>query len=132
LAGGVDTTWKDQRVATRAWKDTKEEAQLETLRAALTAISAAEFELEEIRRQDELHVREQERELRERREQAERLEQAELQIRELVASSGAPLLRSRDKCDSNVPPCVCADRADAWPGHRLETSGRRGPDRKVA
>lgn len=95
LANGEDATWKDHRVTTPAWKDTKEEAQLDTLRAALTAISAAESELEEIRRQDEVHVREQERELRERREQAERLEQAELQIRELAASTGAPLLRSR-------------------------------------
>ena len=71
-----------------AWQDTDEEGQLDALRAALTAISTAESELESIRQQDEAHMREQDAALQERREQAERLEKAELRIQELVAHTG--------------------------------------------
>ena len=71
-----------------AWQDTQEESQLDALRAALTAISTAESELEEIRQQDEEHMREQDAALKERREQADRLEKAELRIQELVAHTG--------------------------------------------
>ena len=98
----------DYRVAAPAWKDTQEEAQLKTLRAALTAISAAETELEDIRRQDEAHLREQEEAVRERRQQAERLEKAELQIRQLAASSGTPLATKVHLCSMqsvSVSPC---------------------------
>lgn len=87
-ASGSNAGGPDHRVAAPAWKDTQDEAQLDTLRAALTAISAAESELEEIRRQDEAHLREQQEMDRERRQQAIRLEKAELQIRELAESSG--------------------------------------------
>ena len=65
----------DHRAAAPAWQDTQDEAQLETLRVALAAISAAEAELEQIRRHDEVHnhvLLEQEEELRERRQQVRR------------------------------------------------------------
>eukprot|EP01044_Picomonas_judraskeda_P017614 COSAG03_NODE_3344_length_2067_cov_3.244919_3_plen_228_part_00 len=125
LLAAAGATWgmsaaagADHRAAAPAWQDTQDEAQLETLRVALAAISAAEAELEQIRRHDEVHnhvLHEQEEELRERRQQvrrtsclarqpphthtnrarlqADRLEKAELQIRALASLAGAPLLR---------------------------------------
>ena len=102
-AGGAPGV--DQRVAAPAWQDTEDEAQLDVLRAVLDGISTAESELEEIRRQDEAHMRAQDEARRAQREQVERLEKAELRIQELAASSGAP---DASQCSCSCCPPVHA------------------------